>query len=204
MKKTILAGYSGHGFVVAEAALLSDIKIDGYLEPNEVFPNHFNLKHLGFELDPHFDWETDNDFILGIGDNTIRHKLGKLILSKGKEIINIIHPDASISKMIKLGVGNFIARNASVNPMVEIGNFCIINTGAIIEHECLIKDAVHIGPGAVLAGNVKIGNNTFIGANSVIKQGLNIGANVIIGAGSVIIKDIGDNNKIVGNPGREI
>jgi serine acetyltransferase len=31
-----------------------------------------------------------------------------------------------------------------------------------------------------------------------------IGRNVIIGAGSVILKDIGDNKKIVGNPGKEI
>ncbi|PWH86404.1 acetyltransferase [Brumimicrobium oceani] len=204
MKKTILAGYSGHGFVVAEAALLSDVKIDGYLEPNEVFPNYFDLEYLGFETDPNFDWSENNNFILGIGDNQIRHKLGSLISSKEKVILNIIHPSASVTEMLKIGVGNFIARNASINPLAEISDFCIINTGAIVEHECKIKDAVHIGPGAVLAGNVEIGENNFIGANSVVKQGVKVGKNVIIGAGSVIIKNVEDNSKIVGNPGRKI
>jgi sugar O-acyltransferase (sialic acid O-acetyltransferase NeuD family) len=200
--KTILAGYSGHGFVVAEAAFLSDVGIDGYLEPKEVLPNHFNLEHLGFEMDPNFNWNLDNSFILGIGDNKIRHKLGKLILTKERELLNIMHPSSSVTKMFKIGKGNFIARNTAINPLVEIGNFCIVNTGAIIEHECKLSDAVHIAPGAVLAGNVQIGTNTFIGANSVIKQGVKIGKNVIIGAGSVIINDIADNSKVVGNPGR--
>ncbi|MCX7548854.1 acetyltransferase [Xanthomarina sp. F1114] len=203
-KKTILAGYSGHGFVVTEAAVLSNIIIDGYLEPKEILPNHFNLEYLGFEMDPNFEWDRDIDFILGIGDNQIRHKLGKFIQSKSKEILNIIHPSASVTKMLTMGSGNFIAKNSSINPIVEIGNFCIINTGAIVEHECVIGDTVHIAPGAVLAGNVKVGTNTFIGANSVIKQGVTIGENVIIGAGAVIIKDIADNSKVVGNPGRII
>ena len=110
----------------------------------------------------------------------------------------------SLTKMLKMGVGNFIARNACINPLVEIGCFCIINTGSVIEHECSIKDAVHIGPGSVLAGGVEVGDNTFIGANSVVKQGVKIGKNVIIGAGSVIIRNIDDNSKVVGNPGRLI
>lgn len=200
--KTILAGYSGHGFVVTEAALLSKIKIDGYLEPKEVFPNHFNLSYLGFEMDPDFNWNRDIDFMLGIGDNHIRHKLGKFIQSKDKCILNIIHPTASVAKLLTIGSGNFMARNVSINPLVEIGDFCIINTGAIIEHECIIGDAVHIGPGAVLAGNVKIGNCTFIGANAVIKQGISIGENVIVGAGSTVVKDIPDNQVWVGNPAK--
>jgi sugar O-acyltransferase (sialic acid O-acetyltransferase NeuD family) len=204
IKKTILAGYSGHGFVVAEAAFLSNIKIDGYLEPDEVSPNHFNLEHLGFEMDPNFKWNTDNSFILGIGDNKIRHKLGKLILLKGRVLLNIIHPTTSITQMMEIGKGNFIARNASINPLVSLGDFCIVNTGAIIEHECKIGDAVHIGPGAVLAGSVSVGAGSFIGANAVIKQGVKIGCNVVIGAGSVIIRDVSDNLTIVGNPGRVI
>ncbi|WP_338647728.1 acetyltransferase [Flavobacterium sp. KS-LB2] len=203
-KQTILAGYSGHGFVVAEAAMLANIKIDGYLEPDVVAHNYFDLKYMGFELNPDFDWTENYEFILGIGDNELRNRLGKLILSKGKNVLNITHPAASVSRMITFGNGNLIARHASINPLVTIGNFCIVNTAAILEHECKIGNAVHIGPGAVLCGNVQIGENTFIGANSVIKQGIKIGKNVIIGAGSVIITDVNDNLKVVGNPGKII
>lgn len=202
MEKSILLGYSGHGFVVAEASFLSNINIAGYLEPKEVFPNYFNLEYLGFEMDPNFNWDISNSFILGMGDNHIRHKLGKLILSKEKQLLNIIHPSASLTKMLSIGSGNFIARNASINPLVTLADFCIINTGAIVEHECIIGDAVHIGPGAVLAGNVKVGARSFIGANAVIKQGVTIGNNVIVGAGSTVINNIPDNQVWVGNPAK--
>lgn len=204
-KKTILVGYSGHGLVVAEAANLLGATIIGYTELKEVLQNPFNLNYLGFEMDPNFEyWRENKNFILGIGDNTLRRKIGEFILRKKEVLLNTVHPSSSVTKMLKMGVGNFIARNACINPLVEIGDFCIINTGAVVEHECTIKDAVHIGPGAVLAGNVEVGDNTFIGANTVVKQGVKIGKNVIIGAGSVIIRNIDDNSKVVGNPGRFI
>jgi sugar O-acyltransferase (sialic acid O-acetyltransferase NeuD family) len=203
--KTILAGYSEHGLVVAEAYISSGKEIDGYLEPNEIFINPFNLKYLGYEMNSNFrEFDLDNKFILGTGDNYIRNKIGKLIQLKGKKILNVIHPSASLTKMLSIGVGNFISKNVSINPLVEIGDFCIINTGAIIEHGCIIENAVHVAPGTVLCGNVSVGENTFIGANSVIKQGIKIGKNVIIGAGSVIINNVDDNLKVVGNPGRII
>lgn len=204
-KETILVGYSGHGLVVAEAAILSNIKIVGYTELKKLSQNPFNLDYLGFEMDKNFkEWNTSKNYILGIGDNSIRLKIGDLIREKNKEVLNVIHLTASITKLMTMGFGNFIARNVSINPNVKIGNYCIINTGAIIEHECVINDAVHIAPGAVLAGNVHLGSNTFIGANAVIKQGVKIGKNVVVGAGAVVLKDIADNLKVVGNPGRII
>lgn len=199
----ILIGYSGHGFVVAEAAILSGLFLKGYTEINKTTLNPFELDYLGFEIDEDFQyWQTDKKYILGIGENRIRYKAGNYIISKEKELLNVIHPSSSISKSAGIGFGNFISKNVSINPLVKIGNLCIVNTGAIVEHECTIGNAVHIAPGAVLAGNVSIGDLSFIGANAVIKQGVCIGKNVVIGAGSVVLKDILDNQKVVGNPAR--
>jgi sugar O-acyltransferase (sialic acid O-acetyltransferase NeuD family) len=204
-KKIILSGYSGHGFVVAEAAHQSNMPLLYYSEYNELNTNPFGLYYLGFEGNDSFEgWNEDFDFILGIGDNAIRVKVAQLIKSKNKKISNVIHPTASIGQKVTIGEGNFIARNVSVSPLVSISNYCILNTGCIVEHECVINQGVHIAPGAVLAGNVTVGENTFIGANAVIKQGVVIGKNVIIGAGSVVLKDILDQKKIAGNPAKEI
>lgn len=204
-KEVVLVGYSGHGIVVAEAAKLAHINIQAYTEMKEASSNPFDLKYLGFEMDPAFKaWATNKHYVLGIGDNRIRQKAGNFILSKNKKVLNVIHPSASLSEQVVMGAGNFIARNAAMNPLVSLGDFCIVNTGAIVEHECTIGNAVHIAPGAVLTGNVSVGNGTFIGANAVVKQGVKIGKNVIIGAGSVVISNVADNQKVVGNPGREI
>ena len=55
-----------------------------------------------------------------------------------------------------------------------------------------------------MTGSVSVGDNTFVGANAVIKQGVKIGKDVVVGAGTVVIRDIPDNEKLVGNPGRYI
>ena len=203
-KEVVIIGYSGHGFVVADAAIESSMKLKFYAEQNEMKINPFNLEFIGNEHENNFlGWKKDVDFILGIGDNFIRKKVAFKVLEKGKTILNVTHPTASISKNVIIGIGNFISKNVCINPLTTIGNLCILNTGCLIEHECKIGDAVHIAPGAVLAGNVTVGNNTFIGANSVIKQGINIGDNVIIGAGSVVLFDIEDNTTYVGNPAKK-
>ena len=201
--KIVIIGYSGHAYVVIECALDAGLDIEYYCDKKIAKTNPFDLKYLGFEEDIDFPgWKENFQFILGIGDNNIRDKISRTVLNHNKSLLNVIHPSSSISKHFKMGIGNFISRNVSINPLVSIGNFCILNTSCVIEHECQIGDCVHVAPGAIIAGNVEIGDYAFIGANSVVKQGTKIGANAIIGAGSVVLKDVLENETIVGNPGR--
>ena len=200
-----LVGYSGHGLVVAESAMSSQMNLQFYTEMKEMTVNPFDLSYLGFESDDSFShWEKSYDYILGIGSNAIRKKVAQLILSKNKRLLNVIDSSANISEEITIGQGNFVAKNATVNILAQIGDYCILNTGCIVEHECCISNGVHIAPGAVLLGNVSVGEQSFIGANAVVKENVTIGCNVTIGAGTVILNDIPDNSKIVGNPGRAI
>ncbi len=204
-KKVILVGYSGHGLVVAEAALETVINIVGYIDVEKKKSNPFNLEYLGSEFTLKDDFFNEPyHFILGIGDIKLRKKITDFIFSKEGKFCKIIHSSSSISKSATLGNGSFVSKNVAINAFASIGENCIINSGSIIEHECLLGVNVHVAPGAVLAGGVIVGDNSFIGANSVIKQGVNIGKNVVIGAGTVIINDIKDNKIIVGNPGKEI
>lgn len=204
-KKSIaIIGYSGHSFVVLDAATNMGLNIEYYCEKNELLYNPFKLSYLGDESSNSFDWEAVHQFVLAIGDNKIRQKIAGLLVSKNKELLNVVHPTAVISNYITFGKGNFVAANVVINSLAKIENNCILNTGCIIEHECTIENGVHIAPGAVLAGHVSVGENSFVGANSVVKQGIKIGNNVIVGAGSVVIHDIPDNETWAGNPAKKI
>ena len=203
--KRIIIGYSGHAYVVAESYIAYGGNISFYADIKEAPKNPFDLAYLGFESAPNFiGWDLSLNYILGIGDNYLREKVAKLILSKSNILENVIDPHAVISKSTNIGNGVFVSKGVLINAFSTIGNFTILNTGCIIEHECEIGRAAHIAPGAVLAGNVKVGDRSFIGANAIIKQGVVIGDDVIIGAGSVILQNVENNSKLVGNPGRLI
>lgn len=199
-----IVGYSGHSFVVLDAAEQMNLDVNYYCEKSQASNNPFEITYLGDEGSDLFDWNSVDQFILGIGDNKIRQKVADLILANKKTILNIIHPSSVISKYAIFDTGIFIAANVTVNALAKIADNCILNTGCIIEHECAIGSGAHIAPGVVLAGNVSIGSNSFIGANSVIKQGVKIGSGVTVGAGSVVIKDIPDNEIWAGNPAKKL
>lgn len=197
-------GCSGHAFVVLDACKSIGKKIDYYCDDKEKFDNPFDLNYLGDETKNNFDWDKVDDFILGIGDNSIRKKVYHLLEKNNKRILKIVHKNSSISELSKIGNGTFISSGVMVNALSQIGFNCIINTGAIIEHECTIGNHTHIAPGAVLLGNVKVGNNCFIGANAVIKENVVIEDNVTIGAGSVVLKNISRDAIFVGNPAKRL
>lgn len=203
--KLIIVGYSGHAYVVLDAAIKAGLKVVAYTETEEKRHNPFNLDYLGNESDIDFSFSDLNyGFVLGIGKNSVRERVARKIIDHGKKLMSVIHPSAVIGSHVELGNGSFIAAGTMINPMVTIGKAVIINTGSIVEHECKIADAAHIAPGAVLAGNVTIGERTFVGANSVIKEGTVIGQDVVIGAGSVVLKDLKSGTKVVGNPASPI
>lgn len=204
-KKIILVGYSGHGLVVADTALENNLNLIGYTEKSVNEVNPFMLEYLGNESSPEFKgWDLDVDFILGLGDNSLREKIYDLIVNNGKKVISLINSSSIISRFAVIGEGVFINRNVTINAFATIGKNVILNSGCIIEHECKINENVHVAPGVILAGNVIVGAGTFIGANAVVKQGVTIGKNVVVGAGTVVINDIPDGKKIVGNPNRFI
>jgi sugar O-acyltransferase (sialic acid O-acetyltransferase NeuD family) len=205
LQNNIIVGYSGHAYVVLESLLAMGEQIRFYSDKIEKNINPFDLEYLGNETDINFSgWNMEMSFILGIGNNLIREKIGMLISEKNKNLLNVVHPMSLISNKVEFGKGIFISKGAMINPLSKINDFVILNTGCIIEHECEIDQAAHVAPGAVLAGNVKVGKRSFVGANSVIKEGVIIGDDVIIGAGSVIIHNVPDGSKIVGNPGKNI
>jgi sugar O-acyltransferase (sialic acid O-acetyltransferase NeuD family) len=205
MDKIVIIGYSGHAFVVIDAAEKGGLQVNFYAEKVKQPQNSFELNYIGFEEDKDFEgWENDYEYILGVGDNKIRERVTELILSKEESLRSVIHPSARIGAKVDIGDGTFIAAGAVINPLAAIGTSVIINTGAIVEHECKIGEFAHIAPGAVLAGNVKVGKRSFVGANATIKEGVEIGRDVIIGAGTVVLNDVQNGSKIVGNPGRVI
>ena len=103
-----------------------------------------------------------------------------------------------------------------VNDEVEIATACTIDRGSIddtvigantyLDNQVHIAHNVKIGKNCMIAGQVgfagssKIGDNVSIGGQAGISGHLRIGNNVKIGGGSGVVKDIEDNQVVMGYP----
>lgn len=198
----VIFGCGGHARSVADVAVTSGWKdiifVDPKAQPEE--------KIMGFSVINEYlaDRPDDTDFFIGIGDNIQRDSLFNRIIQSGFSPVNIISPNAHISKYAKLGFGIFVGNNAHIGPEATIHHNSIINTHAVIEHECEIGYHVHIAIGALVAGRSKIGSGCFIGAGAIIRDGTKIHANTVIGAGGVVVSDIIEEGTYVGIPVKKI
>ena len=142
--------------------------------------------------------------IVSIGDNRARRSYAALLREHGYELINAIHPAATISPTARVGKNVVVAAGAVISADAQVGDSTIINTSAVVDHECRVGEAVHVCPGALLAGRVKVGSGAFIGLGAKVIQCLTIGENAIVGAGAVVIEDVRAHTTVVGVPARII
>lgn len=142
--------------------------------------------------------------IVAISMNKVRASHYEELVKLGFELVNAVHPTASISPSVKMGFGITISIGAIIGTGVRIFDNVIIGTGAIVDHECQIEKGVYIGSGCSLAGRVVVREGAYIGISSKVKETVTIGRNVTIEPGSIVLEDIPDNVVAGGIPAKTL
>jgi sugar O-acyltransferase (sialic acid O-acetyltransferase NeuD family) len=203
MKRLAILGASGHGKVIADAALLSgwDEVIfydDAWPEKKQngrwpVVGNTAALAEHSLPVD---------GVIVGIGNNSVRLEKTIEFALRALPLVTIIHPSAVISPFSTIGYGSVVLANAVVQVDTCVGMAAVINTSASVDHDCVLADGVHICPGAHLAGGVRVGMKSWVGIGSSVRQLIQIGSDVTIGAGAAVVANVADSVTVVGIPAR--
>lgn len=203
MRRLALLGASGHGKVVADAALASGWESIEFFDDawpqrkrNGLWPVVGDTAVLLEQL-AHFD-----GVVVSIGDCAVRWAKQQLLQAVDARLATVIHPAASVSRHAALGPGSVVMAGAVVNIDADVGAACIINTGATVDHDCRLAEAVHICPGVHLAGNVQVGFGSWVGIGATVKQGIVLGNHVMVGAGAVVVRPIAGGETVIGNPAR--
>ncbi len=202
-KRLAILGASGHGKVVADAALKGDwdeiiFFDDAWPELSEVG----SWQVVGNSLQLLEQAVCFEGVVVAIGDNLIRIRKQHELEQTGIQIVTIIHPAAVVSSYSEIGNGCVVFAGAVINAFATIGCGCIVNTGSSIDHDCLLSDGVHVSPGAHLGGNVHVGKAAWIGIGASVKHSIQIGENVVVGAGAAVVNDIESGLIVVGVPAR--
>lgn len=197
-KSLIIIGAGGHGKVVADIAFKT-----GY-EDIVFFDNNASIKECaGFKVFRKSDMKDEyryRDFFVAIGNADTRQKFFEILSEKGCNIISLIHPNATVSRRVKIGKGTAVMAGAVINSDAVIGDGCIVNTASSVDHDCIIEDFAHISVGAHLAGSVHIGQKTWIGAGATVSNNIRICGGCMIGAGAAVVKNINEKGTYIGVP----
>jgi acetyltransferase EpsM len=215
----VIIGGGGHALVVAEAAMMSGLRIAGFLDDNPAAPlGAILIDHPHpFPAPPHLgpirqlSDLAQKHLVIGLGDLRTRRAVIRSMSAPAPQgppaavracPVTVVHPRASVSPSAMMGPGVFVGPMAVVHSRARIGAHAIINSGAIVEHDCVIEENAHIGPGAVLAGSARVGTDTLVGAGARVLPGVAIGAHCTVAAGAVVTRNVPDGRTVKGVPAR--
>lgn len=142
--------------------------------------------------------------IVAIGNCPARRRLGQEIKAVGLELINTIHPTASLDSDVQLGEGIVISPGVCIITGSSIGDSCNILTGATVDHDNQIADGVVLSPGVHTSGRCKIGQDVFVGTGAIFLPDASVGEGAFIGAGAVVLREVPAGETWVGVPARPI
>ena len=118
--------------------------------------------------------------------------------------LNFVHPSALVSKSAKLGKAHIILANCTINCNAELGDFVTMNTNSLIGHDTVIGNNNFIAAHTCIGSGLHIGNGNFTGLNSSLKNLITVGDYNLIGMAANVVKNVTDNNILVGNPAKSL
>lgn len=194
MNRLVIIGASGHGKVIADIAIKNGYDNIVFLDDDKHIKMCAGFPVIGGTCEAE---KIEGDKIVAIGNAEIREKI-----QSGIETVTLIHPNAVISRHVRIGKGSVVMAGTVINSDVTIGDGCIINTGASVDHDCKIGQYTHISVGAHVAGTCEIGSNVWIGAGAIVSNNIKICDNCMIGAGAVVVGNINKEGTYIGLPAR--
>lgn len=139
-------------------------------------------------------------------------KLATIVENIGFELVNAIHPSASIAATAKLGKSVMVGPNAVIDEFAVINSFSLVgncsiigcNTiigfgskvlnGASVAHDSIVGKGTSVSDGARIAGRVNLGDEVLVGLNVCINMDVKVGNNSILVSGASILSDVPANS----------
>ncbi|MCB1017019.1 MAG: NeuD/PglB/VioB family sugar acetyltransferase [Acidimicrobiales bacterium] len=146
----------------------------------------------------------DADYVIGIGDATVRRAVDGRAAAAGRRPATLVHPAAVVGSRVELGAGAYVGPGAVLTTNVSVGRHAIVNVGATLSHDVVVGDFATVGPGSHLAGNVTVGDGADLGVGVVARPGASIGAATVVGAGAVVVADLPAGIVAAGVPARPL
>lgn len=144
-----------------------------------------------------------NAVVLGLCNIYLRDvqiRLFEFAASLNVDMLNVLHPTATIAPSATVGSGVFMAANTHIGTGTTVGRNVVIYTGSSIDHDSQIGNNVVIAPGVRTSGQVTIEDGAYISTGAIITSGCTVGCGAIVGAGATVLHDVAPATLALGTP----
>jgi UDP-perosamine 4-acetyltransferase len=211
LKKVIVYGSGQVGVMVAYIlSYHKDVQVIGFVDddPDQKGKLYNQTPVLGDRsIISRLQKEGVSSAVVTIGNNQMRGEIAANLQESGFELMNAIHPSATISKHVKIGAGNIIGANVTLYVNAEIGDNVFIGPSVTVSHDTVVGNNVLLSVGSVIGARVDIEDYAFVGSGATVMPTgwgqdarLRLGRNCLVGVGAVVIKDVPENAVVVGMP----
>ena len=209
MKNLLIIGARGYGRGVCDIA--SDMNqygkefiIKGFLDDKtDALCNYPNYPPIISSVEEYQIQENDV-FVCALGDVEYKKKYVNIILQKGGDFYNIIHPTVHIGGNSKIGRGCIIGYNTNIDCDVTIGDFVNIQTNAVIGHDTIVGDWCMIDCFAFMGGFSVLEDSVTLHTRATIVPKIYVGASATINASSLVIRNVPSNSVMMGSPAKRM
>ncbi|QTE31602.1 NeuD/PglB/VioB family sugar acetyltransferase [Pengzhenrongella sicca] len=140
--------------------------------------------------------------VLAIGSAPARRRIADLLAGTPVRYPVVVHPDATIGRLVHLAEGVVVAPGARLSTNVLVGRHVQIDQNAVVGHDCVLEEFARLNPQVCVSGAVRIGSGALVGAAATVLPGLSVGADAIVGAGAVVTRSVAPGAVVKGVPAR--
>ena len=151
-----------------------------------------------------YEIQPDDVFFVAMGDPQWRRYYVEMMQAKGAEFISIIDDQAYVNPTATIGKGSLIGRWSIVSDNVQVGDFVSIHGFVTMGHDVKINDYAAVEAYCFFGGYSELGEGSVMHVRSNLTPHKKVGRNAVVGSNSVVIRNVPDNQHVLGYPAIKI
>lgn len=205
MKNLLIIGARGYGREVYDlakqcAGYNTEYTIKGFLDDKlDALDNFDNYPQIIATVETYHIQE-DDVFVCALGSVQWKKHYTELILSKGGQFINLIHPTVIFNTNSKIGNGLIVFMYVNISNDCIIDDFVTIQGYVGLGHDTKIGKWSHLNSFSFTGGFVVLEEEVCLNTRATILPHVIVRKGATVGTSSLVIKNVKENTTVFGIP----